>query len=112
MNTDYRASLSKVFELQDRISSLHPCLAHLYPVALTDGNELDVYRPNLPGRCYDFVARVQVPMTLPDKVRAAFPLDGLEGMMACVVTADVFSTMDGYVEIFHEFVHCYQFERV
>lgn len=33
-------------------------------------------------------------------------------MMACVVTADVFSTMDGYVEIFHEFVHCYQFERV
>ena len=31
--------------------------------------------------------------------------------MACVVTADVFSTMDGYVEIFHEFVHCYQFEE-
>jgi hypothetical protein len=30
--------------------------------------------------------------------------------MACVVTGEVFDTFDGYVTIFHEFIHCQQFE--
>jgi hypothetical protein len=115
VHTDYKESLSRVFErvfeVQDRIASLHPCLAYPYPIAVADGHALDVYRPDSSVRRYDLTARVQVPMVLPDRIRAAFPLDNLDGMMACVVTGDAFSTIDGYVEIFHEFVHCYQFEQ-
>jgi hypothetical protein len=111
VNTEYRAYFAKVFELQDRIVSVHPCLSRLYPIVLANGNELEVYQPDRSGRCYEFLTRVQVPMALPDKVRAAFPLENLDCMMACVVTSDAFSTIDGYVDIFHEFVHCHQFEE-
>jgi hypothetical protein len=30
--------------------------------------------------------------------------------MACVVTGEVFDSLEGIVTIFHEFVHCQQFE--
>lgn len=111
MDSGYPAFLARIFEVQDRVASLHPCLEHLYPVAVAEGNELAVYDVNSSGRRYDFVARVRVPMTLPDKIRAAFPLEDFGGRMAYVVTGDAFSTIEGYVEIFHEFVHCYQFEQ-
>jgi hypothetical protein len=38
------------------------------------------------------------------------PLAFWENRMACVVTGEVFGQSDGYVFIFHEFVHCAQWE--
>jgi hypothetical protein len=49
-------------------------------------------------------------MPVPAGVRAAFPLEALAGAPACVVTGEVFDSLAGYITIFHEFVHCYQYE--
>ena len=49
-------------------------------------------------------------MPIPIGIRAAFPLDSDGSRMACVVTGDVFDDLDGYVMIFHEFIHCQQYE--
>ncbi len=49
-------------------------------------------------------------MLIPQGVRAAFPLECYGNRMACVVTGDVFDALDGYVTIFHEFIHCQQAE--
>ncbi len=49
-------------------------------------------------------------MSIPEGVRAAFPLEGLDNRIACVVTGEVFDSLDGFVTIFHEFIHCQQFE--
>jgi hypothetical protein len=38
------------------------------------------------------------------------PLGFWNGRIACVVTPEVFDQPDGYVFIFHEFVHCAQWE--
>lgn len=48
-------------------------------------------------------------MPVPEGVRAAFPLQDFQGRIAAVVTPDIFDMLDGYVTIFYEFVHCYQF---
>ena len=47
---------------------------------------------------------------MPEGVRAAMPLDFWDNRIACVVTPEVFDQLKGYVTVFHEFVHCYQWE--
>jgi hypothetical protein len=101
--------LDKVFEVQEMIADLHPCLQQLYPIAIADGNELIVYDIPLNSRCYQMATRIELPTKLPTRLRAAFPIEGYGNKPACVVTEDVFENLDGYITIFHEFVHCYQF---
>jgi len=50
-------------------------------------------------------------MIVPEKVLASFPLDFYDMKPAAVVSKDVFNTLEGYIFIFHEFVHCYQWEQ-
>lgn len=49
-------------------------------------------------------------MPIPQGVRAAFPLECYGDKINCVVTGEVFDSLEGYVTIFHEFMHCQQFE--
>lgn len=103
------AHLNRVFEIQKMISDVHPCLEHVYPIAIAEDNELTIYEADRISGTYQLVSRIQASMQLPKKVRAAFPIEGYGGKMACVVTNDVFLSPTGYATIFHEFVHCYQF---
>ncbi|MBE0408662.1 MAG: hypothetical protein IBX69_02895 [Anaerolineales bacterium] len=59
---------------------------------------------------YGFIKKAATPMLVPQGVRAAFQLESYHGRMACVVTGEVFDEEDGYVTIFHEFIHCQQSE--
>jgi hypothetical protein len=63
-----------------------------------------------PGSVIALLMKATVPMPIPDGVRAAFLLESLNNCIACVVTSEVFDTLDGFVTIFHEFIHCQQFE--
>lgn len=49
-------------------------------------------------------------MPIPPGVRAAFNLECFDNRMACVVTGEVFDSLEGYATIFHEFIHCRQWE--
>ncbi|WP_346935595.1 hypothetical protein [Clostridium sp.] len=63
------------------------------------------------NKCYEFKGEYKAPMTVPEKVLASFPLDFYDMKPAAVVSKDAFNTLEGYIFIFHEFVHCYQWEQ-
>ncbi len=103
-------SLQKILEIQRQIQDIHPFLEKVFPIAIADENRFLIFDQDGTTDHYHFVQEAPTPMPIPLGVRAAFPLDNYGGRMACVVTAEVFDTLDGYVTIFHEFVHCQQFE--
>jgi hypothetical protein len=105
---NHLAMLHNLFPLQAKLQHLHPLLQTLYPVVIAEEGEMLVYEPR--GSQYVLAGAFPSPMPIPRGVRAAFPLEDFGNRMACVVTEDVFDSLDGYVTIFHEFVHCFQFE--
>jgi ADP-ribose pyrophosphatase YjhB (NUDIX family) len=106
----YASHLQKVFEMRAQIAGIHPLLAHVFPIAIVDADQFLIFDVDPSGKHYTFVKQAPTPMPVPQSVRAAFPLECYGGKPACVVTGDVFDTLDGYVTIFHEFVHCYQYQ--
>lgn len=105
---NHEAKLHNLFPLQAKLQHLHALLQTLYPVAIAVQDEMLVYEPR--GSRYELTAAFPSPIPIPRGVRAAFPLEEFNNRMACVVTEEVFDSLDGYVTIFHEFVHCCQFE--
>ncbi len=106
----YATHLQKIFEIRAQIADVHPLLEHVSPVAIVDGDQFLIFDVDPSGKRYTFVKQAPTPMLIPQGVRAAFPLECYGGKPACVVTDDVFDTLDGYVTILHEFVHCYQYQ--
>jgi len=105
----YAESLREVFSLRDQIKNIHPILQNLYPVAVAEGEDLLIFKPDETRKIYGLAIRTPAPMPIPQGIRAAFPLEALGNKPACVVTGEVFDSLEGYVFIFHEFVHCHQF---
>ncbi len=106
----YATQLQKIFEIQAQIETVHPLLAHVFPIAIVENGQFLIFDVDPSGKHYTFVKQAPTPMPIPQGVRAAFPLECYGGKPACVVTADIFDTLDGYVTIFHEFVHCCQYQ--
>jgi hypothetical protein len=102
--------MNRIFQIQNNIQDIHPFLKRVFPIGIAENGQISVYEPVFPGDSYQFVEMLHLPMPVPPGVRAAFPLDPDGSRMACVVTGDVFGSLDGYVTIFHEFIHCQQFE--
>lgn len=107
----YAAALEKVEEMRQEIQNLHPLLAGLYPIALVEDNCFYVFDNVSSPVMYEPVLSRLSENELPEKLRAAFPLDFYQEKSAAVVTPDAFDTTEGYVSLFHEFVHCYQAEN-
>jgi hypothetical protein len=108
MNENYTPALHKVLELQQKIRDMHPIFERAYPIAIVEGNTFLVFDVDQAGGAYRLVTQAPASMPIPDGVRAAFDLECYEDKTACVVTGEVFDTLDGFIAIFHEFVHCYQ----
>jgi len=97
-------------DLQHEIAGIHPLLERAFPIALVEEGRFYIYDLDASGRRYEYVHQAPTPMPVLQGVRAAFPLACYGDRPACVVSGDVFDTLDGYVTIFHEFVHCQQSE--
>jgi len=110
MTSNYTTHLQQLFDIQQTIRDIHPSLGKLFPVAIFSDDQFFIYDLDPTGQEYIFVRQVETPMPVPPQVRAAFPLESYGERMVCVVTGDVFDELAGYVTIFHEFVHCQQFE--
>lgn len=102
--------LGQVFAVQRQIRDLHPAFHKVYPIAVVRDKRISVYVPVPEHWSYRLAASAPDAYNIPEGVRAAMPLDFWGGRIACVVTPEVFDTPAGYVTIFHEFVHCYQWE--
>lgn len=102
--------LQKIFAVQSKIADIHPLLERVFPVALVEDGQFLIFDVDPSGERFAFIKQVATPMPIPQGVRAAFPLECYGNKMVCVVTGEVFDSLEGYVTIFHEFIHCQQFE--
>lgn len=82
----------------------------VFPIAVAEGGQFLFFDVEELGKSYQLVKKTPAPTPVPQGVRAAFPLECYDNRMACVVTGEVFDSLEGIVTIFHEFVHCQQFE--
>ena len=108
MTDTYLPQLQRIFTTQQQIQDIHPFLKKLYPVAVVKDEQFLVYDIAEGAIEYHFAGAFPTPMPIPQGVRAAFPLEVYDMRMVCVVTDDVFTEEGGYVTIFHEFLHCQQ----
>jgi hypothetical protein len=104
------APLARLFDVQEKIRDIHPAFERLHPVAIVSGGQFSIYVPDLTKRAYRLVMTAPDKYNVPVGIRAAMPLDFWGDRMACVVSPEVFDTPAGYATVFHEFVHCYQWD--
>lgn len=110
MAAKYGASLDRLFELRERFAPLHPALEKVYPVAIVENKTFFIFEPSLKDGAYRQAATAPDTFDIPVGVRAAMPLAFWGNRMACVVTGEVFDEPAGYVVVFHEFVHCAEWD--
>ncbi len=108
----YHTSLQRVFDVTERACDVHPLLAQPCPIALVEEDTFFIFDVSSPQGPYRPVKQTPMPVPVPPGVRAAFPLDAYDGRSVCVVTGDVFDSLDGYATLLHEFVHCHQWHTV
>lgn len=106
----YAERLQEIWRIRSKIMDIHPLLKQMFPVAVVEGNQFLVYDLDLSSKRYVLAHQAPTPMPVSPGVRAAFPLECYGGRVACIVTGEVFDSLAGYVTIWHEFVHCYQWE--
>lgn len=108
----YTNEINLMLNQKEEIKSIHPLFENNYPIVVFEGNDFHLYAFSTVEQKYLFIKKAPAPFNSPQKMRAAFPVDITDGLPACVVTPDVFSDKNGRAEIFHEFVHCYQYSTV
>jgi hypothetical protein len=106
----YTHQLNKIEGIKKQVQHLHPALERLYPVVIAENDQLFIYNTSQGKAGYSFIKFAPSPMPIPVGIRAAFPLEAYGQRIACVITPEIFDSLEGYVTILHEFVHCYQFE--
>ena len=106
----YSVPLSKIFDLRGLFAPLHPALGKVYPVAIVEDKAFHIFEPDPGEKAYRLALTAPDTFNIPTGIRAAMPLAFWDNRIACVVTGEIFGQRDGYVFIFHEFVHCAQWD--
>ncbi len=107
----YLPKLDRIFELHGMTKQIHPALENVYPVAIAEEGQFFIFEPAVDNK-YHFVKQTAITSPVLVGIRAAFPLQENDNKMTCIVTGEVFDSLDGYAIIFHEFVHCAEFATV
>lgn len=100
--------LQNLLKTHQAIRDIHPFLEHLHPIAVVDGDSLQIYDAPEGSQSYQFQKTIAAPFPMPPVIHAAFPLAGNGNRTTCVVTPDVFDSQVGHAIIFHEMMHCQQ----
>ena len=98
----------KLFEIQEKVKDIHPFLAELHPIVIVENDQFYIFNYDSAKNSYTFIKKQPVPFPIPSGVKASFPVNGCP---SCVVTEKIFNSMNGYVTILHEFMHCTQAEN-
>ena len=104
-------SLAKIHELHKQLKDIDVSLLKLYPVTIVEDDTFFVFDLDVTGEKYEFKLEYPTPIQIPKRVLAAFSLDFYNMKSSAIVSEEVFDTIQGYVFIFHEFVHCFQSEN-
>lgn len=104
----FSKAFCKLVKLHEEIKSIHPMLEKLQPIAIADTDKLKIFDYDPEQGKYVFIKEFTVSFSLPEKVRASFPIAEYDNRPGCVVTIDAFDSTEEMIIIFHEFVHCSQ----
>jgi len=100
--------LDEILAMRDRIADLDASLREAHPVAAVESGAFYVFDIDPRTGRYHFIMEHPTPTPIPDGVLAAFPLDFYHGKAAAVIDAKHLPDPDRRVMVFHEFVHCHQ----
>jgi len=104
-------SLRKIPELHKQLKGIDKSLERLYPVTIVEDGIFFVFDLDSKSENYELKLEYPTPMKMPSNILAAFTLDFYNMKPSAVVSKGVFDNLEGYAFIFHEFVHCYQWEK-
>ena len=110
LKKNHREHFARLLDYQKELHSVHPLFGQFYPVAIVKENYFFLFEVDESGSEYEFSLYSKSEMPLPEALRAAFPLEFHDDKPAVVITEDAFDTKSEYALIFHEFVHCFQFD--
>lgn len=105
---DYTSKLSQIIDLQNEVEDLNPLFGQHYPVAIAVEGQFLIHEFDPQHGGYALTKEVPLPFPIPEGIRAAFPMEALDGRSAAVVSPDALDTLAEQVLVLHEFVHCYQ----
>ncbi|MBD3921403.1 hypothetical protein H8B09_21720 [Paenibacillus sp. PR3] len=109
-NLGYLDKLQAIVELQAMIKGAHMLFDEHYPIAIYEpDNQILIYDFDKDADGYQLVGVEPDTMGLFSGVRAAFPLPCYDNRACVVVSGEVFDSIWEQVIVFHEMVHCYQF---
>src|SRR5690554_4553780 len=103
-------SLSQINKLRKQLKDINVSLEKLYPITIVKDDIFFVFDLNETCERYEFVLEHKTPMHVQNGVLASYPLEFYNMKSSAIVSEEVFNTVEGYVNIFHEFVHCFQWE--
>ena len=106
------SGLSELLQIQKKIKHIHPFLENFHPIAIHSQKQLYIYDYDTLSCKYNFVKNTPPPFPLVDGIRASFPLSVYDGKPTCIVSPDIFDSLEEIVLIFHEFIHCTQANTV
>lgn len=107
---EYEKDVQKIFEIRDKVKEIHPFLKEVFPIAIVEDDSYYIFDVDSTGKKYVFVKKEPTLRPIPKGIRAAYPLACYENKIACVISPEIFAPLEGYVTIFHEFMHCSQFQ--
>lgn len=110
--TKIDSGLIQLMQIQKKISHIHPFLEKFQPIAIHNQDKLYIYDYDTFKSQYVFIKKSPPPYPMIDGIRASFPLSVYNWKPTCVVSLDIFNSLDQLVLIFHEFVHCTQANTV
>ncbi|MBN2852089.1 MAG: hypothetical protein JXQ23_05065 [Clostridia bacterium] len=102
---------NEVFQVYNQIKILDNSLSKLYPIAVVDHQVFYVFDFDELLQKYVFVLENQLPgISMPEHILASFPLEFYGGKPAAIITEHALSSTSELINVFHEFVHCHQYE--
>ncbi len=107
-DSTFQPGLKSVTTMWKSIKTLHPAWEKLSPVCIAQGDNYYLYQPDSEGN-WSLAQTVNRPGQVPQTIRAAYPLDFADNQIACVIDPGVLANQKQMIIVFHEFVHCYQF---
>ena len=111
IESKYDTSFQKLIKLHGQVKGLYKALENLQPIAIAENSNFYIFEP-CGNSSYKFVKKTPWDFPVPRGIRAAMPLQGYGFKSVCVISGDAFDKLEDCIIIFHEFVHCLQFQTV
>jgi hypothetical protein len=104
-------SLEQIAALHKEIKDIDRSLEKLHPVAVVKNNAYFIFDLDETGEKYEFAMEYPYNGGNAEGLRASYVLVFYGMKAAAVISEDAFETLEGRIQVFHEFVHCFQWDE-